>query len=206
MFRMRLSIEQKRIITIIATKWKGEINQLLQKNQDCDAIGFSRRISFKNRFDINAYIKNVMYSRQSKIFSTTLTLAYKSTQDKNISDHTELKFANKSIHKLIQTIMLKIDSFLVCEECDSMTSNYNNEEKKCEECLFSTIAHEFNSCEEYCSICMTDTKNYTKLKCGHKFHSNCVKRLDKCPMCRADIQTNNAPTRIFILASGNESE
>lgn len=43
---------------------------------------------------------------------------------------------------------------------------------------------------EICSICMNGLGQYAELKCGHKYHHNCIKELfcmykdDRCPMCR----------------------
>jgi hypothetical protein len=48
--------------------------------------------------------------------------------------------------------------------------------------------------DDCCSICYDDNekKQYIKLKCGHKYHVNCIKEWlkrdnNKCPMCMTDV-------------------
>ena len=42
--------------------------------------------------------------------------------------------------------------------------------------------------ENECRVCMVNRKNTVLIPCGHCLCSNCVKRVTKCPMCRATIR------------------
>lgn len=51
----------------------------------------------------------------------------------------------------------------------------------------------FNKSVNECSICLSElsTNDFCKIKCGHMFHTSCIIRCNnKCPLCRATINTN----------------
>lgn len=50
---------------------------------------------------------------------------------------------------------------------------------QCNDCY---IFHYEN--EDRCSVCLDNGGQWSKLQCGHIFHSYCIDQVEKCPLCR----------------------
>lgn len=182
-----MNIEQNKLVGLLTTSWRNELNELLRNHPTALSVGFSRRIVFKNRSGINVRIKSVKYSREDKVYLAESELYHHKNK---ILQRISIKFSNKSLNKMLKNIFSRLDKVIICPECDNITYSYYPKEKKCEECIFGTIIHEFNNKKEFCAVCHEETKVYNKLKCGHTFHYKCSETLDKCPLCRVPITKN----------------
>lgn len=107
----------------------------------------------------------------------------------------ELELFNDNFEKYKDEYMDKDDPSGKCEIAEELLSDVKD--------VFSFLIKEKEKkCE--CSICLEeidDKNNNCKLGCGHKFHFDCIVRLNqsntsygkKCPLCRKEF-INNANT------------
>ena len=50
-----------------------------------------------------------------------------------------------------------------------------------------------------CPICLEEINNNTKFKCvncKYEFHSKCIIKIDKCPMCREPLSKTRIPNNV----------
>ena len=88
-----------------------------------------------------------------------------------------------TLSKFIQHIASKV----YCRDCGNLRndSEYFKEEDQCAMCTFETLILYEKNPSIFCTVCQTETRRFTTLKCGHTFHRKCVSKLlrNACPLC-----------------------
>ena len=127
-------------------------------------------------------------------------------------------YMNSNLKKCLTEIFKQLNNYIYCKSCGkikhvdlyhfvkdeeeqrarkddetkSEKDKKNDEEEvsKCIMCKTSDWLHSANK-PESCTICLKDVKNYYTLRCGHKFHRECVSDIQgcpkRCPNCRKII-------------------
>lgn len=141
---------------------------------------------------------NTIFYDATKDFK--VTIIYRSLAD-NIKNNNEVSFDSvfsfdKNLHKCLLSSLEKINLLIFCTHCGTtdISDKFNFKDNKCFSCGIQDYLFESLEVDEYCTICVSTTKNFYTLNCGHKFHRACLSKLSdpkKCPNCRKLISGEN---------------
>ncbi len=152
--------------TITITSIIFEINMM--------SYGGIKIFKLKNPVDNNLYKVNLEYGNHNP---------YSGTPSLHISSSAE------TLNDALTKIYKKALAYNLCGHCKMGYDT--NLSPHCVTCLFSDF-FVVNNPEIKCSICLSRTKDFKTLECGHRFHFSCLVKTTsgKCPLCRAafDLQ------------------
>ena len=93
-----------------------------------------------------------------------------------------------------------MNEYVFCKHCGDIYhiknfffKNKDIDTDMCQGCLISNILSVKKKISEFCSICQTNTKCFSTLRCGHHFHRECLSDLEikRCPLCSKWIDEND---------------
>jgi hypothetical protein len=151
------------------------------RNKRDDYCNDSDECSYKNLTTINIIV--CIYFNNKIVFSNYVPLKELS----NVKADIYPTYIEKLCSNLFSTLKRSYEFCKCGEECFSSR-------KQCKDCYINNYTH-----DDKCGICLENNYRWLKLKCGHIFHTHCLKKLEiysptvkKCPLCRAEWDFHNA--------------
>jgi len=178
------------LIDVFVSKW-----EKLFENKDITYNSSIYNCKIKNIYGLEFFGYEIVYDSIHKTYSmefnTTKYIDDIIPQGANSGDMFIIKSTGSSLKTAFNDIIDCVNKYIFCKHCGVVRriENFIPDKEMCDCCLISECLMLKRDTPEFCSICLSSTKNYYTLRCGHKFHRVCLSDLNMkvCPNCRKCI-------------------